>query len=331
MNRYLAVFILAFGLSATAAGVDPGAAAEQQALLVSYSRTHVTVPENVVRLGDLFTNTGAKAGNSVDRAPRPGSEAVYDVHRLAAIARAHGLVWRAQSWSERVIVKRPGQTINADEIRAAINAALEVKGLSGKWQLVLSNRRPRLSVPLDQPAIPNVVSLQFRERTGQFIAVVTGGTDTAGQSRLTISGRIHRLLDVPTLNRRMNTGDIIRRSDIRWVTMRADHINRNVITDAESLIGMTPKRIAAAGKIMRNGDVRRPRMVKKGSIVTMVLTTPHMVLTSKGRAMEHGARGDTIKIVNLKSKATIEAEITGANSVRVTTISNLPTISAARR
>ena len=331
MNRYLAVFMLALGLSATVAGVDPGAAAQQQALLVSYSRSHVTVSESVVRLGDLFTNTGAKAGNSVDRAPHPGSEMVYDVHRLAAIARAHGLVWQAQSWSERVVVKRPGQTINADEIRAAINAALEVKGLSGKWQLVLSNRRPRLSVPLDQPAIPKVESLQFRERTGRFIAVVTGGAGTAGQPRLTVSGRVHRLVDIPTLDRRLKTGDIIRPSDIRWVTMRADHITRNVITDAESLIGMTPMRIVPVGKIMRDGDVRRPRMVKKGSIVTMVLTTPHMVLTSKGRAMEHGARGDTIKIMNLKSKAMIEAEVTGASSVRITPIFNPPTISAARK
>ncbi len=331
MHRSLAVFMLAFGLSATAAGVDHGAAAQQQAVLVSYSRSQVTVSESVVRLGDLFTNTGAKAGNSVDRAPHPGSETVYDVHRLAAVARAHGLVWQAQSWSERVVVKRPGQTINADEIRAAINAALEIKGLSGKWRLVLSNRQPRLSVPLGQPAIANVASLQFRERTGRFVAVVTGGADTAGQPRLTVSGRVHRLLDIPTLNRRLKAGDIIGPSDIRWVTMRADRINRNVITDAESLIGMTPKRIAAAGEILRNGDMRRPRMVKKGRIVTMVLTTPHMVLTSKGRAMEHGARGDTIKIMNLKSKAMIEAEITGTNSVRITTIFSLPTISTARK
>jgi len=56
-----------------------------------------------------------------------------------------------------------------------------------------------------------------------------------------------------------------------------------------------------------------------------------MVLTSKGRAMEHGARGDTIKIMNLKSKAMIEAEITSASSVRITPIFNPPTISAARK
>jgi flagella basal body P-ring formation protein FlgA len=330
MNRHLAVFMLTLALGVSTPGVDP-AAAEQQALLASTSRTHVTVSDGVVRLKDLFTNTGARAGNAVDSAPQPGSETVYDVHRLAAIARAHGLVWQAQSWSERVVVKRPGQTINADEIRAAINAALEAKGLSGKWRLVISSRQPRLAVPLDQPAIAKVASLQFRERTGRFTAVVTNGANNDSRPRLTVSGRVIRLREVPTLNRRMKTGDIIRRSDIKWVTMRADHLNRNVITDAESLIGMTPKRATAAGKTVANGDVRRPRMVKKGSIVTMILNTPHMVLTSKGRAMEHGARGDTIRIMNLKSKAIIDAEITGSNSVRITTISGLPTISAARR
>lgn len=330
MNRHLAICMLTLALSATAPGVDP-AAAERQALPASYSRTHATVSDGVVRLGDLFTNTGAKAGSTVDSAPQPGSEMVYDVHRLAAIARAHGLVWQAQSWSERVVVKRPGHTINGDEIRAAINTALEARGLSGKWRLALTNRQPRLSVPLDQPAIARVASLRFRARTGRFVAVVTNGADNDSRPRLTVSGRVIRLREVPTLNRRVKSGDIIRRGDIKWVTMRADHLSRNVITDAESLIGMTPKRVAAVGKTMGNGDVRRPRMVKKGSIVTMILNTPHMVLTSKGRAMEHGARGDTIRVMNLKSKAMIEAEISGANSVRITTNSGLPTVSAARR
>ncbi len=331
MKRYLAVFMLALGLSAMQAGTGTGAAAQQQALLMSYSRTLVTVSGDVIRLGNLFTNTGAKAQNSVDPAPNPGTEKIFNVHRLAAIARAHGLLWQAQSWSERVVVKRPGQTIKTDAIEAAINTALEANGLTGKWRLVLSNRRPKLSVPLGQPAIPYVENLQFRERTGQFTAVVTDGSGGASQTRLNLSGRIHRLAEVPTLNRRLKPGEIIRRNDIKWVTMRADRINRNVIADVEDLIGMTPKRTAAAGKILRNGDLRRPRMVKKGAIVSIILTTPHMVLTSKGRAMEHGARGDTISIMNLKSKARIEAEITGTNAVRVITVSYLPTNSVARR
>ncbi|MDX1486396.1 MAG: flagellar basal body P-ring formation chaperone FlgA, partial [Alphaproteobacteria bacterium] len=133
------------------------------------------------------------------------------------------------------------------------------------------------------------------------------------------------------LNRRIKAGDIIRRHDIHWVTMRRSQVNRNVIVDGDQLIGMTPKRFVPAGRKVRMGDIRHPRLIKKGAIVTMVLSTPKMVLTSKGRALEHGARGETIKVMNLKSKTVIEAEITGPNSVRINAEMSPSVISTARR
>ncbi|MDX1486321.1 MAG: hypothetical protein R3229_17760, partial [Alphaproteobacteria bacterium] len=103
MPRYLTLFRVVFALILAMTSICQQAAADQKSVGVSYSRTLSTVSENTVRLGDLFTNTGGKSDTIVDQAPPPGGEAIYDVHRLASIARAHGLVWQAQSWSERVV------------------------------------------------------------------------------------------------------------------------------------------------------------------------------------------------------------------------------------
>jgi len=330
MKQSLIALAVAIGLSAMLVAERP-AAADAPSHPVSHSRGQVTVSAGIVKLGDLFTNAGPAAEATVDQAPPPGGETAYDVYRLAAIARAHGLVWQAQSWSERVVVMRPGRTIEADEIRAAIRDALEAEGLPGKWELLLSRGTPPIHVPLEHTAAPRVSNLDLRRRTGHFTATVTAGAAAAAAQGFTVSGRIHQLIEVPTMNRRLKSGDVIRRSDIKWLNRRAERVNRNVITDADQLIGMTPRRFLAAGQVVRAGDIRKPRMVKKGAIVTMVVTTPHMVLTSKGRAMEHGSRGDTVRIMNLKSKTVVESEVTGPNAVSIATTVSPPAISTARR
>ena len=79
-----------------------------------------------------------------------------------------------------------------------------------------------------------------------------------------------------------------------------------------------------AGKPLMNGDVRAPRLVTKGSLVTMVLKTPHMVLTSKGKALGHAAKGETVKVMNTQSKTVIEGEVTATGMVWVTATAFMP-------
>ena len=47
-----------------------------------------------------------------------------------------------------------------------------------------------------------------------------------------------------------------------------------------------------------------------------------MVLTTSGRALDSGAKGDTIRVLNTKSNSIIEARVEGGNLVTVTTRQN---------
>lgn len=306
--------------------------AEQVAPTLSLSRGSVTVTDDMVRLGDLFTNTGTSGERPVDQAPLPGAQAVYDVYRLEAIARANGLAWQARSWSEKVVVRRAGQTIGDSQIRMAIRDALEKQlKLGSKWEIELTNRDLALTLPLEKPATVAVQRLRHNAATGQFVAVISAPAGDPKAKRLNVAGRLYRLVEVPTLIRRMANGDIIGKSDISWVTMRSEQVSRNVITSVEDLIGTTPARTVMAGKPLLAGDIRAPRIVTKGALVTLLLQTPHMILTSKGRALQHGAKGDVIRVMNSQSKTIIEGEVTGAGTVAVTAAPLLPAVQAARR
>ena len=74
---------------------------------------------------------------------------------------------------------------------------------------------------------------------------------------------------------------------------------------------------------MTSNDISRPKDIAKGQLVMMVLSTPSMRLTTKGKALESGATGDTIRISNSQTSTVIEGVITGPGQVRVDAQVNL--------
>jgi flagella basal body P-ring formation protein FlgA len=122
---------------------------------------------------------------------------------------------------------------------------------------------------------------------------------------------------VPTLIRRIATGETIARDDIQWQTARADTVARNVLLDLDRIVGKEAKRPLQPDQPLRAGDIRAPIVVAKGSLVTLVVQSPSMTLTSKGKAMENGALGDSVRIQNTQSKVVVEGEVVSPGTVRV--------------
>ena len=71
-------------------------------------RTNVVVDDDVIRLGDLFTNSGKYADTAIARSPIPGRRSVFDAEWLFRVARAFRLAWRPLSLDDRAVVD-PGQ------------------------------------------------------------------------------------------------------------------------------------------------------------------------------------------------------------------------------
>ena len=100
--------------------------------------------------------------------------------------------------------------------------------------------------------------------------------------------------------------------------MRAAALDRNVLLDEQLIVGQAARRPLAEGRPIRAGDLEPPLLVRRKSIVTIILETPSMTLTAQGRALEDGALGDPVRVENTQSRRTIEATVDGPNTVRVT-------------
>jgi flagella basal body P-ring formation protein FlgA len=301
--------ILALAI-ATASIVAP-VAAEAATL-----RAVATVDDGLVRLSDLFDDLGTGGDIAVAYAPAPGRRLTFDAAALMEIARTYRISWRPQSRFDRVIVERAGRVIQKSEIAARLAEALKAEGVRRDVEVELFGRNAELAVPHDAPAALEVLGLSFDRQNGRFTATVAAGGDNAA-FRLAVSGRVHQTSPVPVLRRAMGPGDVIRKDDVEIIRLREDRIGRDVVTDAVKLVGMTPRQRLRAGDPVRENDTRPPVLVTRNSTVTIVLQTGYLTLTAQGRAVEDGAKGDTIRVTNLQSKKTIEATVAGPDFVTV--------------
>ena len=74
---------------------------------------------------------------------------------------------------------------------------------------------------------------------------------------------------------------------------------------------------------LRERDVQEPIIVAKGSTVSLVYRTESMVLTAGGKALEDGAMGSVIRVLNSQSKVVVEARVEGGNILSVTRTTSL--------
>ncbi|NVK17410.1 MAG: flagellar basal body P-ring formation protein FlgA [Methylocystaceae bacterium] len=282
-------------------------------------RENIIVSGSYIRLGDLFDNVPLdKAETAVAYAPKPGRRASFDARWLFRVARAYGLQWRPLSADLRAMVSRDSIIINRDEIQDSLMTAMMQYDLPQNAKIQLSNRNLRLHVPTEIMPEIKIEDVTFNRRSMRFAAIVAVGEKNMNAiQRVRVTGQVLKMIDVPTLARRVAKGDVISENDIHWIQMRADRAQRDIITDVHSLVGMSPKRHLRQEKPIRASDIQRPVLVEKGSLVTIILKKPGMMLTSRGKAMQNGADGETIRITNTNTSRTIEAVVVGSSVVTV--------------
>ena len=278
---------------------------------------NIEVDQNLVKIGDLFTNTGDKAEIEVAYAPEPGKRTVFNARWLFQVARKHKLSWRPLSKRIKAVITRKSDVIERQEIKEILLFALIEKGVSPQSDLVLSNQIRQLHIPSGTQDNINIQEIHYNNRSQRFSGAIAIPTSNGANKLIRIRGRLFLTREVPVLNRRLLPGEVIKSKDIKWIKVRASRLQSNIILSELDLIGRTPRRGIRSGHPIQTSAVQRPILVAKRSLVTIVLRTPNMFLTATGKALENGADGDVIKISNSQSKTVIEAEVVAAGRVSV--------------
>lgn len=59
----------------------------------------------------------------------------------------------------------------------------------------------------------------------------------------------------------------------------------------------------------------RPELVRQNEAVTITYEAPGLFLSMRGKALDAGAEGDTVNVLNVQSKRTVQGTVTGPGRV----------------
>jgi flagella basal body P-ring formation protein FlgA len=306
-SRLLLAASLAFGVSAAIAAELPA-----QLKPAAY------VDGDVIRLGDLWDNLGDKANVVIAAAPQPGKRITLESRWLMAAANGHGIDWRPSSVFEKAIVERAGQTVDVAVIERELREALTLEGAPMNSRVELMGRNAlQIVVAAGMPATVGVRDVVYDQRMNRFSATVEVPAGSPAATRVKVGGHVYASARIPVLTHTMGRGELITEKDVQWQDVREEQVRRDIIANPKGLIGMEPRYQLRAFAPVRTAEVQRPLMVNRNSSVTMTYRTPFMTLTTQGKALEDGSAGDTIRILNIHSKQTVEARIEGPGLVSV--------------
>lgn len=181
----------------------------------------------------------------------------------------------------------------------------------------VNNVAPNMVIAGELPATVEVVQMTYTPGRDVFTAIVAAPSAANPVKTVSISGLIEKMSTVPVLRSDVQSGDIIGSTDIEWADVAARHLVRDTIMDADDLIGKTPLRSVAAGAPVRARDVVSPQLVARGDEVLIQFTAGALQLSAKGKAMQNGAEGDVIRVLNLSSNQSVRAAIIGDKMVAV--------------
>lgn len=280
-------------------------------------KSSISVQAEVVKLGDLFTVTGEKAVQIVARSPAPGERLVLNAGQLDAMAKSSGIDWTPDNRFVRAVVTRQARIIDTEEIKGQLVAALRSEGLEQSWQVELGKNDLTARIAMDEDRPVRILNPRFSIHSKRFSAVLETPRSAGATDRQQITGTIYQMMEIPVLSRRVQRGDIVGAHDLEYVSRPQEKIGRTTLIDKRQIVGKQARRLLATGKPIRAGDLQPPVMVEKGNLVTVVLRTEKMLISARGKALDNGAAGDIIRVLNTRSKQTIEGIVESRNRVVV--------------
>ena len=307
-HKSIGTFLLSSALvaSATAASI----AADLQERLV--------VEDAVIRLSDIFTDTGMYGDEIVMAAPAPGKRAQLSNYQLNQLAEKYELDWERPAYLKRIYIQRDGIPFKGSDLQQLVIGEIRKQGIESEINVKVHGRVRGMYLPTNA-ALEDVYFEDFEVNTQRtrFTANMILPTGTEERSEIRISGALEEVRLVPMLNSVVGPGEIITADHISWVRYPVKRINRNTIQSSKELIGNTVRRAQQSGKALIKNDIRTPVTVARGSTVTMRIKAGTLLLTTEGRAMEEGGTGDVIRVMNEKSHTSVNAKIIHAGLVEV--------------
>jgi flagella basal body P-ring formation protein FlgA len=294
-------------------------------------RAHVAVTGNVVRIGDVIDNAGPAAKIAIYRAPDLGTTGTLSTAQVIATLRSHQVIGVDTRDLSEISVTRLARTFKSGDLELEIARALEHKnGLGNAADLAMTFDREVENVRLDasNTGALQMTSLRFDQRGNRFdIAFEIANENLTTPTRLRFTGSVVETTETAVPTRTFERGEVLKPADV-VIERRPKAEAGGDLATRDRAVGMQARKQLRAGQPLKLADIGKPDLVLRDQNVTLTFETAGLYLTIRGKAMENGAEGDVVNVVNLQSKRTVAGVVVGRGQVAVTT-PKLPVVAEA--
>lgn len=316
----IATAALFLALTATASAQQIGTPAP----LAPTLRGDVLATTHIVRIGDLVDNAGAAASIAVFRAPDLGQTGSVSVARVLEALRPHNVIALDTQGLTEVTVTRASRAIGTKEIQTQLAQIIATRyGLRDPDNLSVKFDREFRTIHIDPAASSDfhVSRMSFDPRSGRFDAILDiGGDSAANRTPMRFTGAAIETHAAAIVVRPIARGDVLRESDVVIERRPKNEIASDAVRDPQGAIGLAARQTMKAGHVIRRADLTKPELVHRNEPVIIVFEQPGITLTLRGKSLDSGAEGDTVNVVNLQSKKTLQGIVSGSNRVTVASI-----------
>ncbi|WP_375313737.1 flagellar basal body P-ring formation chaperone FlgA [Bradyrhizobium sp. A5] len=283
-------------------------------------RASVTVTSDVVRVGDLIDNAGSAALIPVYRSPDLGTTGALPVAQVLSVLRGKQVIGVMTGDIKEVQVTRLARTLLNKDLENAVASALERRfGLGDAANITVTFDRGISDMRLDasNSGALQPVATRYDARSGRFdVAFEIVNDSNPTPTKLRFTGNAIETVEVAVLARDIDRADILKSSDVA-LERRPKAEVAGEAASRDRVIGMQLRRPMRAGTPIRVADIVKPDFVSRDQSVTVIYQVPGIYLTTRGKALESGAEGDTVSVLNLQTKRTLTGTVTARGQITV--------------
>lgn len=207
--------------------------------------------------------------------------------------------------------------ITSATVLEVVERELIEQGAGEALEVEYVGRQPSVLFSTDKTVEMAIEKLDFDARALRWHAEVAVYEGDAIMKTIELEGRYASEVEVPVLNQRLRSDNVIEEGDIDWVSMPEHRLRKNTILDIKDLLGKAPRRVISEGRPISTSEIENPMIMRKGTMVQMQFATPYMDIRTLGIAEDDGALNDTILVRNQESGIAVQARITGPGTAVV--------------
>lgn len=207
--------------------------------------------------------------------------------------------------------------VGIDDVSAAVSKEFVEQGRGSDIELEFFGGQTGFVFENADEAKILVSDLNVNEEQNKFTATAEIFADGKLSAETKLFGRYFDMTEVWLPVKNIEKDAIITQDDLVKAKIRSNRLRDDNVVDIDELVGKQAVRQIKADRPIMAKDIQDEVLITKGQLVTAVYSYKGLQITSRMEALEDGAKGQEIKLLNTKSKKEIVGKVLDDKTVEI--------------